>query len=118
MVEGGTELVQLFLSDSLAVPGEDLVLHLVDCPETQTSSAFSVLTGQEGGGVGSLAVSQERSWSGPVIYIVHLSLSSAQLSYHTLLYFISLVAPQGGADRGNQLIVMREQGGREEGLTC
>ena len=43
MVEGGTELVQLFLSDSLAVPGEDLVLHLVDCPETQTASGLRIV---------------------------------------------------------------------------
>merc|ERR1719209_1098300 len=32
VVEARAELVQLLLSDALAVPGQDLVLHLVDCP--------------------------------------------------------------------------------------
>ena len=32
VVEGGAELVELLLSDALAVPRQDLVLHLVDCP--------------------------------------------------------------------------------------
>lgn len=30
MVEGGPELVELFLADALGVAGQDLVLHLVD----------------------------------------------------------------------------------------
>ena len=31
MVERSTEFIQLFLSDALAVSGQDLVLHLVNC---------------------------------------------------------------------------------------
>ena len=68
MVEGSTELVQLFLSDSLAVPGEDLVLHLVDCPETQTRSSGRVW-------LGSLAVwlgAKRGGWSG-LLFILSLS---------------------------------------------
>lgn len=30
MVEGGTELIKLLLADAFGVPGQDLVLHLVD----------------------------------------------------------------------------------------
>jgi hypothetical protein len=30
VVEGGAELVELLLRDALAVPGQDLVLNLVD----------------------------------------------------------------------------------------
>ena len=41
-------------------------------------------------------------------------LGRAGRGYDTLLHFISLVAPQGGAARCNQLIVMRE-GAREGG---
>ena len=32
VVEAGPELVELLLGDALAVPGQDLVLHLVDGP--------------------------------------------------------------------------------------
>ena len=38
MVEGGPELVELLLRDALAVPGQDLVLNLVDRPEHQTAA--------------------------------------------------------------------------------
>ena len=101
MVEGGTELVQLLLSDSLAVPGEDLVLHLVDCPETQTASGLRIVRpgwagGRRGGESGSEP--RERScWSGLVIYIVQLGWAQRGSDCDTLLHLISLVAPQGGA---------------------
>ena len=36
VVEGGAELVELLLRDSLAVPGKDLVLHLVDGPKSDS----------------------------------------------------------------------------------
>ena len=44
MVEGCTELVELLLSDTLAVAGQDLVLHLVDRSKIKTliSSSLSV----------------------------------------------------------------------------
>jgi hypothetical protein len=35
VVEGGPELVELLLGDSLAVPGQDLVLNLVDGSEEE-----------------------------------------------------------------------------------
>ena len=44
MVEGGAELVELLLSDALAVAGQDLVLHLVDRSKIKTliSGSLSV----------------------------------------------------------------------------
>lgn len=32
VVEGGPELIHLLLADALRIPGQDLVLHLVDGP--------------------------------------------------------------------------------------
>ena len=44
VVEGGAELVELLLSDALAVAGQDLVLHLVDRSKIKTliSGSLSV----------------------------------------------------------------------------
>ena len=32
VVEGGPELIHLLLADALGIPGQDLVLHLIDGP--------------------------------------------------------------------------------------
>ena len=44
VVEGGAELIELLLSDALAVAGQDLVLHLVDRSKIKTliSGSLSV----------------------------------------------------------------------------
>ena len=42
MVEGCAELVELLLSDALAVAGQDLVLHLVDRSKIKTLISCSL----------------------------------------------------------------------------
>ena len=42
MVEGGPELVELLLGDPLAVPGQDLVLHLVNRPEQIADFSYGI----------------------------------------------------------------------------
>ena len=84
MVEGCAELVKLFLCDSLAVPGEDLVLHLVDCPENRNVAIICrVWLGRVGSGEWGVWPRAKRGgWSGLVIYIVQLSSDSHAASPH------------------------------------
>ena len=42
VVEGSTEFIKLFLCDALAVTGQDLVLNLVDGPETKNVKFLNI----------------------------------------------------------------------------
>ena len=97
MVEGSPELVHLLLADALGIPGQDLVLHLIDGPgdggEELLPAHADVL------GVGR-ACQQRGPRPGPPLLLLPLTIKMAKAIEPGLLSRFTVSPEAGGPGQG------------------